>query len=949
MFSTLPVKHMEDQSKTSPNFTRNVLPWLVAAGALLAYLATLNHWVTLTSLPLVAKVTGWDWWNPAMARPLFTLVTWPIHWLPAGWQLVGLNAFSAVCSALTLALLARSVALLPHDRTRDQRQRERGEHGRLSLPVNWLPPLLAALVCGLQLTFWEHATVATGEALDLLLFAYCIRCLLEFRRAQKESWLAQLAFVYGLAVSGNWAMIGFFPCFVVALVWIKGRSCFQGRFLGRMVLYGFAGLLLYLVSPLLQLSSGNASGSFWQLLRNDLATQKMWLAAFPRSRTLLLSLTSLLPLAVMGIRWPTNVGDSSPTGVALTNFMFRVVHLLFLVVCGWVAFDPIFSPRELGYGLAFLPLYYLGALAVGYFSGWLLLVFGVPPGKMWDRPSPLIRAVNRGLVAALWIAVVAAPLLLVKGNLPRVQAQNGPALRQFADAVVQALPKTGALVLSDTSTRLQLLAASMHGKDAAHVLLDTRWLTQISYHRQLAAHYPGRWPAPNAVGSGEVQLPAPLIAQYLAERARTNELFYLHPAAGMWQLENVYLQPHGLVLRALPYAENAIVPPPLSAAEIFANEKVWTDAAAQLTAVRQATALKASDGAVLGGWYSLALNHWGVELQRLGKLAEAGERFAQAGTLATNPVAEINQEVNTFLRTNRTGVAAMSQHPRDLLSTHRTWGALLANYGPFDEPAYCFQLGQVNKQAGLRRQAAIEFLRAQTLNPTNLATRLALAETFLEVRLSAPALEVTKGIRDTPAFAAALKENDVALVRLEALAFAQQTNVAAAVKLLSNAQQRHPKDDLVPETLFQIYLQARQLTNALAAVAQQLLLAPESKRALLNQGAISLELKAYAQAVAALDRLLKLDPSHVPALINRGQALMGLGKLDEAQRDFEALRQREPGLSQGHLGLAELALRRKNNAEALRQFEAGLLRVPAGTPQAAYVTQKIKELKGIQP
>ena len=100
-------------------------------------------------------------------------------------------------------------------------QKERRRFAMLSIPAAWLPPVLAALVCGLQLTFWEHATVGSSqfytggsnEMFDLLLFAYVTRCLLEFRVDQRESWLIRGTFVYGAAMTNNWAMIGFFPLF----------------------------------------------------------------------------------------------------------------------------------------------------------------------------------------------------------------------------------------------------------------------------------------------------------------------------------------------------------------------------------------------------------------------------------------------------------------------------------------------------------------------------------------------------------------------------------------------------------------------------------------------------------------------------------------------------------------------------------------------------------------
>src|SRR5947207_4867262 len=154
---------MANHDKTG--FVPARLPWIVAVSALAVYLLTLNRWVTLSSLPIVSDLAAKEL-APPINQPLRFLVFMAFHWLSVGWQPVALNALSAVCAAATLGLLARSVLLLPHDRTREQRQRERSEFSLLSIPAAWAPPVFAALVCGFQLTFWEHATAVTGEMLD---------------------------------------------------------------------------------------------------------------------------------------------------------------------------------------------------------------------------------------------------------------------------------------------------------------------------------------------------------------------------------------------------------------------------------------------------------------------------------------------------------------------------------------------------------------------------------------------------------------------------------------------------------------------------------------------------------------------------------------------------------------------------------------------------------------
>src|SRR5437667_7909243 len=318
---------MENRDKCG--FVRSRLPWLMTAAALVVYLLTLNRWVSLSSLSLVFTIASKDF-TPPVSAPLHFLLTFPVRWLPVGWQPVALNAFAAACASLTLGLLARSVALLPHDRTREQRQRERNEFALLSIPSAWAPPLFAVIACGLQLTFWEHATAATGEMLDLLLFAYVIRCLLEYRIFQRESWLTRSALVYGIAATNNYAMLGFFPAYLVALIWIKGSDFFEFRFVARMFGWGTVGLTLYLLLPLLAALNEQSGVGFSQALRFELVGEKEALLRFPRVIVLLAGLTSLLPAILVAIRWPSSFGETSPAGTIITTLLFRVVHFAFL-------------------------------------------------------------------------------------------------------------------------------------------------------------------------------------------------------------------------------------------------------------------------------------------------------------------------------------------------------------------------------------------------------------------------------------------------------------------------------------------------------------------------------------------------------------------------------------------------------------------------------------------
>ena len=61
----------------------------------------------------------------------------------------------------------------------------------------------------LELSFWEHATNGTVEMLDLLLFSYVVRSLLEYRIDLREGRLFRAAFVFGVGITSNHAMIAF--------------------------------------------------------------------------------------------------------------------------------------------------------------------------------------------------------------------------------------------------------------------------------------------------------------------------------------------------------------------------------------------------------------------------------------------------------------------------------------------------------------------------------------------------------------------------------------------------------------------------------------------------------------------------------------------------------------------------------------------------------------------
>src|SRR5689334_9007358 len=129
---------IESKLSPEPKFVRAFLPWILAAAIFCVYLFTLNHWLSIGNVQVVTTVAGYGWF-PEVSGPVSFLLTLPIRLLPAKFVPLALNLFAAVCASLALGLLARSVVLLPHDRTHEQRERHRSPPWLLSIPSAWLP------------------------------------------------------------------------------------------------------------------------------------------------------------------------------------------------------------------------------------------------------------------------------------------------------------------------------------------------------------------------------------------------------------------------------------------------------------------------------------------------------------------------------------------------------------------------------------------------------------------------------------------------------------------------------------------------------------------------------------------------------------------------------------------------------------------------------------------
>ena len=974
---------MTTETRIDPrkNFVPHILPWLLAAVALAVYWFTLNRWVSLLNLGAVAKTSGWTW-QPELANPILFLVTCPFRWLPATQVPIALNILSAVCAAATLGLLARSVTLLPHDRTDAQRRRERSDFSFLTIGSAWLPPVLAVAVCGLQLAFWEHATNFTGEMFDLLLFAFVIWLLLEYRLDEREGRLYLAAAVYGAGMAENWAMVGFLPVFIAVVIWIRGLNFFNLRFLQWMVLCGLAGMSLDLLLPTWAVVSGKIPGAFWWLaFKSSLAPQYSVLKLYFLSsihpqqnfELLLFSLAYLMPVFVLAIRWQSSFGDSSQIGMALASFMFHVVHAIILFICVWLVFDPPFSPHEKGFGLTY---YYLIALSVGYYSGYFLLVFGKKAFSRSQPPPPEpFQFLNPFVVAGVFVLAALAITGLVCKNTPQVRGVNDDTFSQYTSLVEENLPRGGGFLLSDDPQHLFLLQAALvrDGRAKEFVLLDTKALPVPVYHRFLHRKFPQQWP--NTIVAAEMTngvSPMHLIG-LLTMLARTNELYYLHPSFGYY-FEQFYLEPHGLVYKLKTLPHDTLLPPPLDQNQIAENEAAWSRADARAFPDVEREIAPPGSGApmvlgqrllahlhvvrehnpnavVAGAFYSRDLDFWGVLLQRAGELKKAAARFKMAQELnPDNVVAQINLQFNQALRAGRTVPVDPSKARRDQFGRYHDWNEVMNANGPFDEPSFCFVNGVLlAKDNLLVRQAAVPLARACELDPDYLPARLFLAQVYLFSRLPDRALATLHDPLTQPQKFSLTDSSSTELDILAAGAYLQKTNFAEGARLLELELNRHPDNNDLLTATAQFFVVHGLFTNALAVIDRKLKLAPDDQSWLFGKGYVCIELHAYDDAIAALTRVLAVQTNSADARFNRALAYLESGKLDAARADYRRLQQTSTNSFAVAYGLGEIAWREHETNEAIRNYKIYLANANTNTAEATNVIARLRELNGHSP
>jgi tetratricopeptide (TPR) repeat protein len=926
------------------NFAARYLPWLLGGLMLGVYLLTLNHRVSSTSLGQIDALEGLNG-SPRLTQPVAYLFTRPLGWLPAAWIPLAANVWTAVCAALSLVWLARSVALLPHDLTRFA-PLTTWKLGfvpprLMTSRTAWLPPLAAVLVCGLHINFWADAVEVNSDLFNLMLFSLVVRSLLEYNASGRNAWLLLGAAAGGLCVANDSMMLVFLPAGLLGLIGVKRIFVFNERFLKRLVrrqkaheqelrwwqipgrwlreepllwqLPGcwLAGVSLFFLLPLLAgwhafypIDFGPACLDAWRRYSAGL------LHFHPHLLLSAVMLSAMLPVILAGLRFFHLLSTGSRFQFCFGAICLQLGYGFIFLFCLWILLETPFSPRALGLGAASLPLYYLGALTIGHIVGHFLLTAVIVPGRARSRRrmSPLellearinlfVRLLKRGTLVLLGVCALGYPALLIRNNLSEIQGRRADPVGAYIDRLVDTLPAKGTVILGDDPFRLAFLQITLmvEGRSADYLVVQADALnTSPAYLDFLKKLNPGFDLEPlNVDPAANNAAKLKPVAMLLRALSPAHEFFWLPPVPLPETVGFFDYQFTRLWSRMQPTREKKHYIEALPAALLQTNELFWQQF--------QDHELPGLAGRInppteppVRGW---------------------GRRFLN--TLNYTP------------NSDRAVIVAAAYYATAL----NDWGVELQRAGQYPEAGRCFAgalllnphnaAAQINQQFNTDHQAGrSEPLRTTSAILAGLKTMADWNHVLQDGRLDAPDYCFLAGsvLADEHFFHGAIDE------------FERARQLAS----------RAPEPCL---GLARLFLDVGDGTNALYNANRALSLDPTNVTGLFLLASGRLLLKDYAGAILPLNEVLAQNPTNILARLNRAQASRLTGRLAAARQDFTFVAQTVTNAYPAYYGLADMADEDKDTNAAIRNYELFLKYAPTDSPRIDAVETRLATLKG---
>jgi predicted Zn-dependent protease len=273
----------------------------------------------------------------------------------------------------------------------------------------------------------------------------------------------------------------------------------------------------------------------------------------------------------------------------------------------------------------------------------------------------------------------------------------------------------------------------------------------------------------------------------------------------------------------------------------------------------------------------------------------------------------------------------------------RTVNSLLSRFGPVDEPAFCFVLGNAYNQARFFRQAMQNFERAAELAPGELAPQFELVSLYTRTHLASRAAAGLALLHEEIKTSPDTNTAHLRLSLLEADYYRSQNDLASARQILSNLIQTHSDNFAALESVVKEYIVMQDFTNAEAALDSYLAKTPDNPFLLQAKSELLIQSGQAGDAIPVLNHLLDVT-NYPPAKFNRAIAFLRVTNYPAAQADFLDLTNLSVDVPTVEYGLAESALGFGETNLAVQYLNKCLAKTPKNSPIWMKVSFRLREL-----
>ena len=945
----------------SDNLYKTKLPWILGLVFFAIYFISLNYWVSVDTLSVLAPVMGWDFWSLQMNHPIFQLIMLPFSMLPERLAIIGINLLGAFLASMTLVWLARSVMLLPQDRFYDQSIRNDDPDGIYEGKFFWLPPVLAVCSLGLLFNFWVGATNILPQILNVFFLSYIIRNTLEHRLDDEDHWIYKAAVVYSIALVNNWLMVLFFPLWVGAILWINIDD--PRRFLRLMIrsfFFFLPGLIFFLYIPIAEAIAAKSDLGFWDLLKMSLGIYVRSVASIPLYMLFIFSTFSIIPLIFLSIRWDAKSDGGNGFDAILTRGGLGAMNLIFFFYSMAIAFDLPLCPRYLSPGFYGLEFHLIAALVMGYTAGYLMVVFGekiVDSRKKREKTGIFMKIFSPLMLGIVFITGVGMIGGLIYLNYPVVKAYQGDSLYLLGKNFLQDInknrelePDKGMTLFADEARLIYLVKATQARMGDTHkdIFVNTQYISYPWYHRRMEKFFPDRWKDLTADAPRKIYyLDNPMVIQWMYSYSKTEEIYYLHPSFGYF-FEACRPTPAGILTKLTPYDDKDLSLWKLTPEEAQQAIEYWKGIedtiVNTLHPVQEDVKGINNPEDYVSYYYSRVLNNYGVELNKIGMKEQSLDFCRKA--LELNP-----NNLSAMLNLNfyETGAENLddeaTRKKEKIFSMYRSeWPLVLTYCGVLDVPTILSQQGLFYTQGHLWRQAFQCFLRVEEFAPDNIHNMISLAYADFMIGESERALSLIRKAKDGLQKA---KPNDPGMATLtlqEAGCLITLGRLDEARALLDKLRLDYPADNRIEQTLIRLLFERKEYDLVLPMIDRQLKIAPDDPQLRYRKALCLLGLERDSEALTLLDGLYHKNPDLTQVSQLRRSVLLKMGKFKEVREEYESDLIRNENNVRAMMGLGDVAEREGRKEDALEWYNKAMTNRAAVPYQIEWIEDRLNKM-----